>query len=89
MFSYIPYDTPFLKIARYIIRLRSIVCRIKLLILNPRHSSKMLDQFPRRNLYEKRDIVFDFPATCFLGYDVLFRTIEGVNVSTVSFLANI
>jgi len=38
-----------------------------------------------------KNIVFDFAATCFLGYNVLVRTIrvEGVNVSTVSFPANI
>jgi hypothetical protein len=46
-------------------------------------------QVPRRNLYKKRDILFDFAATCFLGYNVLVRTTEGVNVSTVSISANI
>jgi len=49
----------------------------------------MLNQFPKRNLSEKRGIVFDFAATYFLGYNVLLRTIEGVNVRTVSFPANI
>ena len=48
----------------------------------------MLDQFPRRNLYEKRDIIFDFAATPFMGYNVLVRIIEGVNLSTVSVPAN-
>jgi hypothetical protein len=49
----------------------------------------MMDQVPRRNLYEKRHNVFDFATTCFLGYNGLVRTIENVNVSTVSIPANI
>jgi hypothetical protein len=36
-----------------------------------------------------KNIVFDIPASCFLGYNALVRTIEGVNVSIVSFPANI
>ena len=65
------------------------LCRNKLPIFKPRHLPKILDQVARRNLYEKIDIVFDFAVTCFLGYNVLVRPIEVINVNTVSFPANV